>query len=213
MLKDRAFWLFIILLCLVIFICVAVAFVFRDTIQFAPADAINDGIDFVLGLLAMIVSFWVAEVYWKRKTEEEQSGRALDQLNYYLSSAATIVMQTSQALAEQFHEGQSEAAQRRDQEVLANLRRLGDVRSSIARTLHVSTLELGRCYRPRESAARLHAIVMPALERLSKHPQIRPLADEIASDLANVGNELQAIREYLRGGNDESHPPWGSDKK
>jgi len=208
MIKDRAFWVFIGIIAFVLAACVVIAVVCRDRIEFDPASAIGDGIDFALGLLSMIVSFWVAEIYWKNKTEREQTTRTVDQLNYYLSHVAAIVVETSEVLARIASAG-DESAQL-EQEVLANLRRLGDGSRNVLRIMDVSGLELRRDERAASASARFRSTVAPILDKLSRRPYVRPEVTHIQARLASIGGEIDDVVRYLRGEFDESDPPWGS---
>ena len=206
--RDRAFWVFIAIIVLVAALCGGIAIYWRDQIEFDPASVINDGVDFLIGLLSMIISFWVAEIYWKNKTERERTARILDQLNYYLDQVARIIVESSEALAG--IESAGVDAVRLEQEVLANLRRLGDGTRNILRIIDVSSLELKRHARAAGASAYFRSTVAPTLERLSCRPYVRPEVGEIGSALASVGDQIDRIVRYLRGGFDESDPPWGS---
>ena len=206
--RDRAFWVFIAIIVLVAVLCGGIAIYWRDQIEFDPASVINDGVDFLIGLLSMIISFWVAEIYWKNKTERERTARILDQLNYYLDQVARIVVESSEALAG--IESAGVDAVRLEQEVLANLRRLGDGTRNILRIIDVSSLELKRHVRAAGASAYFRSTVAPTLERLSCRPYVRPEVEEIGSALASVGDQIDRMVRYLRGGFDESDPPWGS---
>ena len=209
MIKDRAFWVFIAILVFFTAVCFGLAIRYRDQIEFAPATAINDGLDFILGLLSMIISFWIAEIYWKNKTEREQTSRTVDQLRYYLDHVVAIIVETSEALA-RIDRAADESA-RLEQEVLANLRRLGDANRNTLRVMDVSGLELRRDQRAARASAYFRSTVAPVLDKLSRRPYVRPEVEEIESVLASVGDDIDKIVRWLKGEFDASNPPWGSD--
>jgi len=208
MIKDSAFWVFIGIIAFVLAACVVIAVACRDRIEFDPASAINDGIDFTLGLLSMIISFWIAEIYWKNKTEREQTARTVAQLNYYLNDVAAIVVETIEALARIVSAG--DESPQLEQEVLANLRRLGDGNRLVLRIIDGSGLELRRDRRAASASAHFRSSVAPLLDKLSRRPYVRPDVGHIQAGLASIGGEIDDIVTYLRGEFDESDPPWGS---
>ena len=208
MIKDRAFWVFIAIIVSVAAVCVGLAICYRDQIEFAPETAINDGLDFILGLLAMIISFWIAEIYWKNKTEREQTARTVDQLRYYLDHVAAIVVETSEALAT--IDRAADESVRLEQEVLANLRRLGDGNRNTLRIMDVSGLELKRDQRAARASAHFRSTVAPVLDKLARRPYVRPDVEEIKSILASVGDDVDETVRWLKGDFDASNPPWGS---
>lgn len=206
--KDRAFWIFIAILVLVAAVCVGVALCWRDQLEFDPASAINEGLDFLIGLLSMIISFWVAEIYWKNKVEREQTARVIGQLCYYLDQVSRIVVETGEALVRIERAG--DEATRLEQEVLANLRRLGDGSRNTLMIIDVSALELKRDVRAAGAGARFRSHIAPVLESLSRRPYVRPEVEEIGSALEAVRDQIDRVVRYLRGELDESDPSWGS---
>lgn len=210
MIKDKAFWVFIGIISLVAIFCISLAVIFRDDLNFDAAEAINDGIRFIIGLLSMIISFWIAEIYWKRKIEGEQTKQAINQLDYYFSQISRITSETTKALAEQFGEGKADDSDQRDREVLANLRRLGDARTNTLRIVEVSNIELNRNLRASKICSYFRSTIAPILDELSKRKQIRPGVNEIEDDLAKIGNDIKNLVSYMRGEYDEHNPPWES---
>ena len=209
MIKDKAFWIFISLIVVVVAACAVLAFAYQGQLVFDPAAVINDGVDFVIGLLSMIISFWIAEIYWKNKTEREQTARTVDQLNYYLNHVAAIIAETAGALAGVARAG--EESVRLEQDVLTNLRRLGDGNRNVLRVIDVSSLELRRDRRAAGASAYFRSVVAPALERLAQRPYIRPDEQEIEAALVSVGDDIDKMLRWMKGEFDASNPPWRSD--
>ena len=199
MVRDKAFWIFISLLGIITTFCITISIIYHNQIQFDPVKAINDGIAFIIGLLAMIISFWIAEIYWKRKIEQEQSKKDREQLNYYLNNIAKIVFETSKALAEVYGESENEKAIRRDKEVLANLRRLGDAKQNILRVMDISGFEFKQDKRSTLAITSFRSNVISSLEDLSQRACIRPGVENIETELAVIGGETDKTIKILNG--------------
>ena len=208
MVKDKALWIFIGLIVFIAAACGVLAILCRDQLVFDPASVINDGVDFVLGLLSMIISFWIAEIYWKNKTEREQTARTVDQLIYYLGHVAEVVAEIRDAVAKMPRAG-SEAA-RLEQDVLANLRRLSDGNRNVLRIIDVSSLELKRNERVARASSFFRSAVAPALEKLAQRAYVRPGREKFESALASVGDDVDTVVRWLKGEFDELNPPGRS---
>ena len=209
MVKDKAFWVFIGIILCVAALCGALAVVYHDRLAFDPVSAINEGLDFIVGLLSMIISFWVAEIYWKNKTEREQAARVLDQLRYHLDYVVEIVAETRQDLSDVARGGDDPV--RLEREVLANLRRLGDANRNTLRIIDVSSLELKRDQHAARASARYRRDVAPVVDKLSRRSYVRPEVKEIESRLVSLGEDIDQILRGLKGElSNESNSPWGS---
>ena len=205
MAKDRALWIFIGLIVFIAAACGALAILCRDQLVFDPASVINDGVDFVLGLLSMIISFWVAEIYWKNKTEREQTSRTVDQLTYYLGHVAEVVTEIRDAV-EKMHRADGDAALL-EQEVLVNLRRLRDGNRNVLRILDVSSLELRRNERAARASSFFRGVVASAIEKLAQRAYVRPGLEEFESALASVEDDVDRVVRWLKGEFNELNPP------
>lgn len=66
--------------------------------QVDASAAVNDSVEFMPGLLSIIISSWVAEFYWKRKTDQEQIAKTREQLFYYFNHIAKTVLRQAKHL-------------------------------------------------------------------------------------------------------------------
>ena len=189
---------------LIIIPFIIVIVVYWEEMSFSPLDFINEGFKFIIGIVSMLISFWISQVYWERRMEQVQIARVYDMFHYHLDRAAIITGETKKALARHIQDA-SESIQR-DQAVLANLRRLGDVRANTLRLLDVSGQQLRWDQRLSLASAHFRSVLAPVLERLSERPQVRPWAEAIAKDLALVEEEIEKIVLYLREECDELNP-------
>jgi len=175
-----------------------VGYLYRKVLSFAPARFINDLFGFVISLLGILVGFCIGQVYWKRKTDNEEEGRSRGELLHYIGHIAKIVYETGGALARPIGEEDATAAIKRDQDVVANLRRLGDAAGMVLTYLdHVHSAFLRQ--ESMAAAGRLFRTgIVPVLLTLSQRDEVRPDGALIQAELRKAGNDLDEVRRLLR---------------
>lgn len=188
---------------------VIVTVVFQHEISFSASDFVNDGVDFVIGLVSMLVSFWVANVYWAFKVEEQQAGRMHSQLTYFAHNISRITSEAMDRLSSNV--GDSSQAIWRDQKILANLVRLGDWCDNALQFLNESSFGVKRDTRIVRAGLHFRSVIAPVLERLSKRERIRPEADAVYTELAFVSKQVESLLMYLQGGSNELDTAGESD--
>ncbi|MGB8656791.1 MAG: hypothetical protein WCE90_03290 [Candidatus Zixiibacteriota bacterium] len=193
-------WVFVAVIILVLpFVIVVLAY--RNSLVFAPDKFINDLFGFVISLGGIIVAFWIAEIYWARKTKLEELSRGRGLINYQLEYIARLIVETSGALSRVIDERHEEQALKRDKDVIANLRRLGDGSVNLLSLLDRVWSHLFDDERITKAMEYFRAKVAPVLKELSERKEIRPDVSLVISQIEFVGKELDGVRSLMRGEN------------
>jgi hypothetical protein len=193
-------WVFVAVIILVLPF-VIVGLVYRNSLVFAPDKFINDLFGFVISLGGIIVAFWIAEIYWARKTKLEELRRGRGLINYQLEYIARLIVETSGALSRVIDECHEEQALKRDKDIIANLRRLGDGSVNLLSLLDRVWSYLFDDERITKAMEYFRTKVAPVLKELSERKEIRPDVSIVISQIEFIGKELDRVRSLMRGGN------------
>jgi len=201
-LKD--YWLLTltgILFILILMSFIVVAFIYKSEMEFVPWIYINNGVNYLMGAFLALLGFFISEIYWTRKNERQETNRHIARLLFYLNHSAGIIWKTNEDLAKEIND--EEESSQRDQESLANLRRLGDCETNISNLINESGLFISKNKLALRAIMLFSSNVANELRELSKYSSIRPYAPKIRKQLTQTGNDVHEIVVLLTGGDDD----------
>jgi hypothetical protein len=189
-----------------IFFMVLISFIFvairyRNEIIFVPWEYINKGVEYLIGGFLILLGFLFSDVYWAKKVENQETSRQIIRFLFYLNHASKLVWSTNIDLSKVIYD--IEESTYRDQEVIANLRRLGDCEMNISKTIEDSGIYLSRNWRALKAISYYTNNVADDLRKLSSYPSIRLHITEIQLILTKVGSNIHQLIKFLTGVEDE----------
>jgi len=200
--KDIAYVVFWVWPIFIITVAIIIGIIFRDELVFDPSRLINDFIDFMLGIISMFLGFWVANIYWKRRSETERTQRYTSRFVKYLSQLNLLIGNALKLLSQPVDDG--EKAVQRDKKVLSICTKLGYINQNIIKFLDDSVLELGYDKNAAKASEHYRFNVEPLLIGISNVTKIRPRSREITDDLILTKKNIHQVILYLGGIYDES---------
>lgn len=175
-----------------------VLIIYNKELGFSPSGFINEYVKFVIVIAAMLISFWMSEVYWKRKNMRDQINRYRKQFLYYLDNIGQIIVQTDKLYDIEVHVGNGKERNRIDTEIMANLRRLGDAEKITTKFLDDSKLEFKEEDRVVKAISYFRTVVKPRLVKLSTRGAIGDRS-QLKAELVELADLLDVIVKYLKG--------------
>lgn len=180
--------LFLIWPLFVIALAIFIGVIYRKDLEFSPSQLINDAVDFMLGIISMILSFWFANIYWKKKLEKEYTERYKTRYIGYLSNA-NIVINDALSLINQPVKNE-EKALKRDEVVNSKCMDLGHINKNTIRFLNESTLELRQDKNAAKASAYYRQEIEPMLLEISILTKIRPGIDDLILKLKKAKDKI-----------------------
>lgn len=186
--------LIILLLIPPIYVCVSYWVVIAS--KFEPYAFVSDYLTFLGSLIALVLGFVLVNLYWERKLELDRANSLRRLWLSLLENIGKIAWDTG--FITDRHVTTREEAMARDQAVIANLNRFGDVKTSI--DLLADEITTTRDEKLVGELAIFARDIAPRLVRLSMLKSYGLGDNELKEDLIFVGRNVNNMILRLRGG-------------
>lgn len=158
-------------------------FIYRGVVVFDVVEFSNDYLDFMIGLLAMAISFWLANVYWTDRIKQERISRARITMIRFFRRLYEMTDQCEILLKKQCKEIKEN--QDRDRKVIELFLLMGQVKAGLLLHYPEDEIEQDECLS--------HAMIelfwtglVPAINDLNSRQTIRGEIDAIRSKLEHI---------------------------